>query len=69
LSRLPRPKNDYEIVLPDVLDSVGDDERMDVSTGNDEDQADIDHRRREDKRRKGRPMSMRVAVDVTCRVD
>ena len=53
LSRLPRPKNDYEIVVPDAPGQTGEDEQMDVSEDRDEDQADIDQRRREAKRRQG----------------
>ncbi|CAF3588977.1 unnamed protein product [Adineta steineri] len=52
LSRLPKPKNDYEIVLPDSTDQVNDDDKMDTLNINDEDQADIDQRRRDEKRRK-----------------
>ena len=44
LSRLPKPKNDYEIVLPDTNDQTNEDEQMDVTNTNDEDQADIDQR-------------------------
>ena len=50
LSRLPKPKNDYEIVLPDSADQPNDDQ---MEALNDEDQADIDQRRRDEKRRKG----------------
>jgi hypothetical protein len=53
LSRLPRPKNDYEIVLPESGDQVNEDNGMDVLNANDEDQADIDQRKREARRRKG----------------
>ncbi|CAF2406946.1 unnamed protein product [Rotaria sp. Silwood2] len=52
LSRLPKPKNDYEIVLPDTTDQTNDDDQMDTINVNDEDQADIDQRKREEKRRK-----------------
>jgi pre-mRNA-splicing factor CDC5/CEF1 len=52
LSRLPKPKNDYEIVLPDTADKNNEDDQMDLSNVNDEDQADIDQRRRDEKRRK-----------------
>ncbi|CAF0733392.1 unnamed protein product [Rotaria sordida] len=54
LSRLPKPKNDYEIVLPDTTDQTNDDDQMDTININDEDQADIDQRRREEKQRKQR---------------
>ncbi|CAF1241985.1 unnamed protein product [Rotaria sordida] len=52
LSRLPKPKNDYEIVLPDTTDQTNDDEQMDTANIKDEDQADIDQRKLEEKRRK-----------------
>jgi len=51
LSRLPKPKNDYEIVLPGTGGQANEDEQMDVSSVNDEDQADIDQRKRDVKRR------------------
>lgn len=51
LSRLPRPKNDYEIVVPDGSEQATDDDQMDTLAQRDEDQADIDQRRREAKRR------------------
>lgn len=52
LSRLPKPKNDFEIVLPETNDpSANEEEKMDASTGRVEDQADIDRRKREEKRR------------------
>lgn len=51
LSRLPKPKNDYEIVLPDTADEVANDEQMDTGDNREEDQADIDQRRRAVKRR------------------
>lgn len=54
LSRLPKPKNDFEIVLPETNDpSANEEEKMDASTGRVEDQADIDRRKREEKRRQG----------------
>ena len=53
LSRLPRPKNDYEIVVPEAPGQTTDDDQMDTSEQRDEDQADIDQRRREAKRREG----------------
>ncbi|CAF1467415.1 unnamed protein product, partial [Adineta ricciae] len=52
LSRLPKPKNDYEIVLPDTDNQKADDDQMDTLDVKDEDQADIDQRRRDEKRRK-----------------
>ncbi len=52
LSRLPKPKNDYEIVLPDTADQNNDNDQMDLSNLNDEDQADIDQRKRDERRRK-----------------
>ncbi|CAF1010101.1 unnamed protein product [Rotaria sp. Silwood1] len=52
LSRLPKPKNDYEIVLPDTTDQTNDDDQMDTINIKDEDQADIDQRKLEEKRRK-----------------
>jgi len=51
LSRLPKPKNDYEIVLPDTAEQSANDEQMDTTNDREEDQADIDQRRRADKRR------------------
>jgi len=51
LSRLPRPKNDYEIVVPEAPGQTTDEDQMDFSDQRDEDQADIDQRRREAKRR------------------
>jgi hypothetical protein len=53
LSRLPKPKNDYEIVLPDSAGQTNEDDQMNILNANDEDQADIDQRRRDAKRRKG----------------
>ncbi len=52
LSRLPKPKNDYEIVLPETAEQANDDDQMDALNVNDEDQADIDQRKREYRRRK-----------------
>ncbi|UJR33245.1 hypothetical protein I4U23_020700 [Adineta vaga] len=52
LSRLPKPKNDYEIVLPDSAGQKTDEDQMDTSNDKDEDQADIDQRRRDERRRK-----------------
>jgi pre-mRNA-splicing factor CDC5/CEF1 len=52
LSRLPKPKNDYEIVLPDSADQTNEGDQMDTLNVNDEDQADIDQRKREYRRRK-----------------
>lgn len=52
LSRLPRPKNDYEIVLPDSADQVNVDDQMEVSEMREEDQADIDQRKRDARRKK-----------------
>ncbi|CAF2062203.1 unnamed protein product [Rotaria magnacalcarata] len=52
LSRLPRPKNDYEIVVPDSIDQTNDEDRMDTNNTQDEDQADIDQRKLDAKRRK-----------------
>ena len=58
LSRLPKPKNDYEIVVPDNGDLGANDDQMEVSGITDEDQADIDQRQREVKRRQG---SMKIS--------
>lgn len=52
LSRLPKPKNDYEIVVPDTADQVNEEDQMDLGDGRDEDQADIDQRKRDERRRK-----------------
>lgn len=56
---MPKPKNDYEIVLPDTNDQANDDEQMETTTARDEDQADIDQRKLEEKRR-------RRMIDYKC---
>lgn len=52
LSRLPKPKNDYEIVLPDSADQVTEEDQMELAEARDEDQADIDQRKRDARRKK-----------------
>ena len=52
LSRLPKPKNDYEIVLPDTADQANEEDQMELAETRDEDQADIDQRKRDARRKK-----------------